>query len=170
MARKQARVAAMQLIYEQMEGGDGGEETLRGLIGFEPAGFGFSGGEDPAEDTLPAPDGPAENVEPGEGAAPDPAYEEDVAFIRELVQGVCGHGAELDEKISAYLRDWSLSRVAKVDVAILRLAIYELLWLRDVPESVVINEAVEMAKRFSTDKSGAFVNGVLGALSRGKQA
>lgn len=164
MARKQARVAAMQLIYEQMEGGDGGEETLRGLIGFEPAASGESPEEAPPEGMKEI---PLEGAEPGqEEYVPDPVYEEDLAFIRSIVEGVCGHADELDGRISAYLRDWSLARVAKVDLAILRLAFYELLYLKDVPETVVISEAVEMAKRYSTDKSGAFVNGVLGALSR----
>ena len=166
MARKQARVAAMQLIYEQMEGGDGGEETLRGLIGFEPAAAGEPEEERTGEEIQPA----ETESEPAEGKASDPAYEEDRAFIETLVKGVCGHAAELDDKITSYLRDWSLSRVAKVDLAILRLAFYELLYMKDVPETVVINEAVEMAKRYSTDKSGAFVNGVLGALSRREQA
>ena len=164
MARKQARVAAMQLIYEQMEGGDGGEETLRGLIGFEPAASGESPEETPPEGMKEI---PLEGAEPGrEENLPDPVYEEDLAFIHSLVEGVGSHADELDERISAYLRDWSLARVAKVDLAILRLAFYELLYLKDVPETVVISEAVEMAKRYSTDKSGAFVNGVLGALSR----
>ena len=166
MARKQARVAAMQLIYEQMEGGDGGEETLRGLIGFEPAAAGEPEEEGTGEGLQPA----ETEGEPTEGEVSDPAYVEDRAFIETLVKGVCGHSAELDEKITSYLRDWSLSRVAKVDLAILRLAFYELLYIKDVPETVVINEAVEMAKRYSTDKSGAFVNGVLGALSRRDQA
>ena len=166
MARKQARVAAMQLIYEQMEGGDGGEETLRGLIGFEPAASG-----EPEEERTGEENQPAETEgQPTEYETPDPAYEEDRAFIETLVKGVCGHAAELDDKITSYLRDWSLSRVAKVDLAILRLAFYELLYMKDAPETVVINEAVEMAKRYSTDKSGAFVNGVLGALSRREQA
>ena len=165
MARKQARVAAMQLIYEQMEGGDGGEETLRGLIGFVPAGPGLAGEEAPEEE-RPVQDAPAEEEAP----AFDPAYEEDRTFIRTLVEGVAAHASELDEKISAYLKDWSLERIAKVDLAILRLAFYELLFIKDVPETVVINEAVEMAKRYSTDRSGAFVNGVLGALSRARQA
>ena len=166
MARKQARVAAMQLIYEQMEGGDGGEETLRGLIGFAPAGPGLAGEEEAQEEERPVQDAPAEEEAP----ALDPAYEEDRAFIRTLVEGVSAHASELDEKISAYLKDWSLERIAKVDLAILRLAFYELLFIKDVPETVVINEAVEMAKRYSTDRSGAFVNGVLGALSRAEQA
>ena len=165
MARKQARVAAMQLIYEQMEGGDGGEETLRGLIGFEPAAAGESPEEAPPEGMKEI---PLEGAEPEqEEAAADPVYEEDLAFIQSIVEGVRSRADELDERISGFLRDWSLARVAKVDLDILRLAFYELLYLKDTPETVVINEAVEMAKRFSTDKSGAFVNGVLGALSRG---
>lgn len=169
MARKQARVAAMQMIYEQMEGGDGGEETLCGLIGF--------GAQDPEED-APAPEGALEQPEAepspaSEDAAPaapvsSPEFEEDCAFIRSLVSGVTARAAELDGQIAPYLRGWSMDRVARVDLAILRLAVYELS-SGDTPQSVIINEAVEMAKRFSSDKSGSFVNGVLGAFVRGEK-
>lgn len=170
MARKLARVAAMQLIYERMEGGDGGEETLRDLIGFEPDGQAVSEQEEAAGQEEPAEVPLNTAQEPEKAPALDPEYEEDCRFIQSLAGGVAEHEEELDEKISAYLRGWSLSRVARVDLAILRLAFYELLYLNDAPESVVINEAIEMAKRYSTDRSGAFVNGVLGALSRRDKA
>ena len=162
MARKLARVAAMQLIYEQLEGGDGGEETLRGLIGFEPAEAPRPDGEDAAEG--------GETQAEEQAPVTDQEYEEDCAFIRALVSGAAAHAPELDEQIASYLRGWTLDRVARVDLAILRLAFYELTYVKDTPERVVINEAVEMAKRYSTDKSGAFVNGVLGAFSRRDQA
>ena len=84
------------------------------------------------------------------------------------MSGVTARAAELDGQIAPYLRGWSMDRVARVDLAILRLAVYELS-SGDTPQSVIINEAVEMAKRFSSDKSGSFVNGVLGAFVRGEK-
>ena len=124
------------------------------------------------EESADAPDAASSDQEAQgqEPSAPetDEAFEEECAFIRQLVSGVKEHSRELDERIAPYLRGWTLERTARVDLAILRLSFYEMLYLRDTPESIVINEAVEMAKRYSTDKSGAFVNGVLGALSRGE--
>lgn len=169
MARKLARVAAMQLIYEQMEGGDGGEETLRGLIGFGAE----NAPEEEAEETEETEETEGTQPQPGGDPAAQtadaPADEQEEAFIMARVRGVMAHAAELDSAISSYLRNWSLDRVARVDLAILRLSFYELTMLKDTPESIVINEAVDMAKRYSTDKSGAFVNGVLGALVRGEK-
>ena len=76
------------------------------------------------------------------------------------------HADEIDATLTKYLRDWTVERLTRVDLAILRLAAYELS-LGKTPASVVINEAVELANQFSTDKAGAFVNGVLGNLARG---
>ena len=82
-----------------------------------------------------------------------------------LVEGVAGHAARIDELIGAYARGWSLERLPDVDRAILRMAVFELLWADDVPGPVVIDEAVQLAKSLSTDDSPAFVNGVLGAIA-----
>lgn len=82
------------------------------------------------------------------------------AFISETLRGVHKHQAELDRLIAARARGWSLDRLATVDRNILRLAMYELLHT-GTPAEVVINEAVELAKRFGTEHSAAFVNGVL---------
>ncbi len=71
------------------------------------------------------------------------------------------HQAVVDEKISKYTEHWELSRIAAVDRNILRLAIFEMLCREDIPPVVSINEAVEIAKKFSTRESGAFVNGIL---------
>jgi len=85
-------------------------------------------------------------------------------FMNALSEGVQRHIAEIDEKLAGFVRGWSLERVTRVDLAILRLAAYELMFT-DTAEGVVINEAVELANQYSTDKAGAFVNGVLGNLS-----
>jgi transcription antitermination protein NusB len=81
-----------------------------------------------------------------------------------LVEGVAEHTARIDELIEAHTSNWSLDRLPDVDRAILRMAVFELLWADDVPDVVVIDEAVELAKALSTDNSPAYVNGVLGAI------
>ena len=81
-----------------------------------------------------------------------------------LVQGVEQHLAELDAAISAHAKGWTLQRMPAIDRNGLRVGAFELLGRREVPVAVVLDEAVELAKRFSTDDSGRFVNGVLAAL------
>ncbi len=81
-----------------------------------------------------------------------------------LVEGVAEHAARIDALIDAHASNWSLERLPDVDRAILRMAVFELLWADDVPDLVVIDEAVELAKTLSTDDSPAYVNGVLGAV------
>lgn len=90
-------------------------------------------------------------------------------YMNRMVSGVIAKAEELDQQISAHLRSWSIERVTKVDLAILRLGAYELM-LGEVPAGVAINEAVELANQYSTDKAGSFINGVLGSLSRAEQA
>jgi N utilization substance protein B len=85
-----------------------------------------------------------------------------------LVEGVDAHATEIDRLIDEHAAGWSLERLPDVDRAILRLAVFELLWEDDVPDPVVIDEAVELAKALSTDDSPAFVNGVLGAVAEAK--
>ena len=81
-----------------------------------------------------------------------------------LVEGVDEHSSRIDALIDAHASGWSIDRLPDVDRAILRMAVYELLWADDVPDAVVIDEAVELAKTLSTDDSPAYVNGVLGAI------
>jgi transcription antitermination protein NusB len=82
-----------------------------------------------------------------------------------LVEGVEDRQAELDDLISTYARGWTIERMPAVDRNILRVALFELLDRPEVPTAVVIDEAVELAKRFSTDDSGRFVNGMLSAIA-----
>ncbi len=86
---------------------------------------------------------------------------EDDKYIQEVTEGVKENEAKLDEMIKAHLKGWTMERLNKVDVAILRLAIYEILYRDDIPYKVSINEALELAKIFSEDASPAFINGVL---------
>ena len=87
-----------------------------------------------------------------------------------LVEGVAEHAPRVDELIDTHARGWSLDRLPDVDRAILRMAVFELLWEDDVPDAVVIDEAVTLARALSTDDSPAFVNGVLGAIADAKVA
>ena len=90
--------------------------------------------------------------------SPDP-------FVVELVGGVARHGQEIDGLITRFSIDWSLGRMPAVDRNVLRLAVFELTRRPDTPAAVVIDEAVELAKRYSTDDSGRFLNGVLSAVA-----
>jgi N utilization substance protein B len=86
------------------------------------------------------------------------------ALTCELVVGVEEHRERLDEVIAAHAKGWTIARMPLIDLTVMRIAGYELLGRPDVPVAVVIDEAVELAKRFSTDDSGRFVNGVLSAM------
>ncbi|UOQ85971.1 transcription antitermination factor NusB [Gracilibacillus salinarum] len=90
--------------------------------------------------------------------------EEHDPFLLDLVQGVVDKKEEIDEKIKQHLVKWSLSRLAVVERTLLRIATYELFYLKDAPESVVINESIEIAHVFGDDKSGKFINGVLSKM------
>lgn len=85
-----------------------------------------------------------------------------------LFKGTVENTVEIDKIISEYLKNWTINRISKVSLAVLRLAVYELTYCEDIPDSVVINEAVEITKEFSTKDDSAFVNGVLGSFVRDK--
>ena len=118
----------MQLVFEQLFGGDGEAETLVDLIDYTPS-------------------------------------DNDRAYIEAVVSGVREHAAELDAEISACLRGWTLQRLSRVDLAILRLSVYEMQY-GGIPAPVSINEAVELTRKYSAEESCPFVNGVLGTISR----
>ena len=88
------------------------------------------------------------------------------AFAEELVQGVYDQLETIDETLHSYSTNWSLERMARVDLALLRLSAYELLYRPDIPINVVINEAVEIGKRYGTKETPAFINGILDRISR----
>ncbi len=92
--------------------------------------------------------------------------EENKLFSDRLYDGVHAHLTEIDETIEAHAKDWSIQRIAKVDLSILRIAVYELLYETAVPEGATVNEAVELAKLFGGEKSAGFVNGILGAIAK----
>jgi N utilization substance protein B len=81
-----------------------------------------------------------------------------------LVEGVVANRARIDELLETYAQEWTLDRFPAVDLAVLRLGVFELLWCDDVPDAVAVSEAVELAASLSTDESPGFVNGLLGRL------
>ncbi len=144
MSRTTARSAAMQMIFEKLSGGQGGEETLKMVY-----------------DEL------RENGVPGERTIgkkePD---EEDRAFIADTFNGVLEHLEELDDIIGKTAKGWSLDRMSLVDLTILRLAVWEILYNPEVPSSVSVSEALDLTERYSDPEDKPFVNGILGTVVR----
>ena len=97
----------------------------------------------------------------GNFVAPKAAKE----FAAFLVQGTCEHKEELDKLIAGCSDNWSLGRMSKVDISILRLAVFEFLYCEDIPPKVTLNEAVDLGKTFGSENSGSFINGILDALN-----
>ncbi len=110
--------------------------------------MGGDGGEDTFRELL--------EIQPGE---------DETAYMQMLFEGVRDNQAKLDEKIERFSRGWKLDRLSRVDLAILRVAAYELAQGKE-PGGAVIQEAVQLSEKYSTDKAGSFVNGVLGAMAR----
>ncbi len=88
------------------------------------------------------------------------------AFSEEIVKGTYKHIARINELLHQCAKNWSLDRMAVVDRNVLRMAVYEILYRIDIPTSVTINEAIEIAKKYGTDESGSFVNGILDRAAR----
>ena len=95
--------------------------------------------------------------------APGPKQGE---YIRRLVKGVDEHGAELDGYIGKYAKGWKFARIPLVASAVMRVAMYEILYMQDIPNGVAINEAVEIAKKYETPETVKFINGILGSFVR----
>ncbi|MFH0891406.1 MAG: transcription antitermination factor NusB [Candidatus Falkowbacteria bacterium] len=89
---------------------------------------------------------------------------DDRGFVSELIGGVMENLPDIDRYITKYATEWPLDQITIVDRNILRIGVYELVFNRDIPAKVAINEAIEIAKTFGSDSSGKFVNGVLGAI------
>lgn len=102
------------------------------------------------------------------GEGEDPALEvhsKAHAFASELVAGVIENLAEIDRRIAEKSKHWSMTRMARVDLNILRLAVYELVFRPDIPKNVTMNEAIEVAKKFGAEDSASFVNGILDEIA-----
>lgn len=85
-------------------------------------------------------------------------------FVSNMVKGIINHHDEIEQILTSYLKNWKLSRISKIEHTILIMAIYELKYRADVPGKVVINEAIELGKRYSTKESAGFLNGILDAI------
>lgn len=94
----------------------------------------------------------------------------DREYIDQVVLGAVERAQDLDARIAAHAQGWTLERIARVDLAILRLALFEMFYREDVPTGVAINEAVELAHAFSGGKAASFINGILGTIAREVEA
>ena len=148
MSRTTARAAAMQMIFEKISGGQGGEDTLKMVY------------DELRADGLPG-------VNRIEKKEPD---QEDRDYITAALEGVLAHREELDEKIGKTAKGWPIERMSQVDLTIMRLAVWEILYADDVPGNVSIAEAMELTDRFSDPEDKAFVNGILGTILREHEA
>ena len=148
MSRTTARIAAMQMIFEKVSGGQGGEETLK-MVYDELRENGLSQGQG-----IPESD-------------PD---QEDRQYISDTFQGVLEHLEEIDSLLAQTAKGWTLDRMSLVDLTVLRLAVYEILYNPDVPDNVAVSEALELTERYSDPDDKSFVNGILGTIVRGKES
>ena len=89
-------------------------------------------------------------------------------YIRDAVETIKINLNDIDESIQKYIKGWKIHRLAKVDLSVLRIAVYELTYRKDITMEVTINEAIEICKKYSTDESSKFINGVLGSFVRKK--
>lgn len=92
--------------------------------------------------------------------------EKQMQYIQELVTGVAEHGPELDDYIAQYAKNWTFSRIPRTAAAIMRVAMYEILYMPEIPNAAAINDAVEIAKKYEDDRVISFVNGILGSFVR----
>jgi N utilization substance protein B len=93
---------------------------------------------------------------------------DDMEFIREQIEGIEQNLPVIDEQIKKHLKSWDFERLSKPDLAILRNAVYELLFRNDLSEGIIINEAVLLCKRYGSDDSFVFVNGILGNIAKNR--
>lgn len=146
MTRSNARELAVHFVFELGFSGQSAEELLGEALK-RPV-FELIGQEEPLYAEFP-------NVEQRE-------------YITTLVRGVEEHREELDGYISKYAIGWKFARIPRVVVAILRVCMFEILYMQDVPNAAAINEAVELTKRYEEPELAAFVNGILGSFVRGE--
>ena len=95
-----------------------------------------------------------------------PEVNEDPVYFVDMVYGVINRRAEIDEKIAPFLNKWKLDRIPLADRIVLEIAAYEILFMEDVPVSVSIHEAVKLSKKYCTDNSSAYINGVLSSFEK----
>ncbi|MGE0394048.1 MAG: transcription antitermination factor NusB [Vicinamibacterales bacterium] len=145
--RHRAREAAVQMLYQWEVGRTPPEDVVAGFF---------------AERRAP---GPGDEADHADEVAPELSRAQQ-AFAADLVRGVAAHATEIDPVIAAAAQHWRLERMAVVDRLILRLAVYEFQHRPETPARVVINEALELARTFSTEEAVRFVNGLLDGVRK----
>ena len=101
-----------------------------------------------------------------DGLYKDYPNEKQLEYIRQVVGGVAAHGPELDQYISRYAKNWSFDRIPRTAAAIMRVSMYEILYVPDIPAAASINDAVEIAKKYEDENVVSFINGILGSFVR----
>ncbi|MFP3941144.1 MAG: transcription antitermination factor NusB [Thermoanaerobaculia bacterium] len=162
--RRMAREMALQMLYQHDLGGAAAAQIFQ-VFDRTPY-LGADGAARRGEEAEEGRRVPAGARRPASAAGERRRREVEEAFTygRELVQGTLEHLDEVNRLIREQADNWRLERMPAVDRNILRLAVYELLYEEDIPSLVVVDEAIELAKKFSTDQSGRFVNGLLDGL------
>ncbi|KGO15001.1 transcription antitermination factor NusB [Clostridium botulinum] len=142
MNRRKSREVAMRLLFQTTLNGENLEEALENL----------------------------KDVRESEEITKEKDYESvdlkdvDIDYVKRIIKGIKENKEEIDEKIKGNLKNWKIERLSKVDLSILRLCTYELKFEEDIPNRVSVNEAIELAKKYSGEKSATFINGVLGKM------
>ncbi|ENK0839842.1 transcription antitermination factor NusB [Clostridium botulinum] len=142
MNRRKSREVAMRLLFQTTLNEENLEEALENL----------------------------KDVRESEESAKEKDYESvdlkdvDIDYVKRIIKGIEGNKEEIDEKIKGNLKNWKIERLSKVDLSILRLCTYELKFEEDIPSKVSVNEAIELAKKYSGEKAATFINGVLGKM------
>lgn len=144
MTRNNAREIAVHMIFELGFGNQSADELLQAEM--TPERFAQIGEEEPLYSQFP--------------------NEKQAQYIRELVRGTFAHGPELDDYISRYAVGWSFQRIPRMAAAIMRTAMYEVLYMPDIPNAAAINAAVELTKSYESPEVVSFVNGILGSFVR----
>ncbi|MGI5970309.1 MAG: transcription antitermination factor NusB [Oscillospiraceae bacterium] len=143
MTRSTARELAVHFSYELIFGGSGAEEAMSRLFD-DPDYFSTLKGEYEIYSEMP-------DVR-------------SMAYLKNIVTGVYEHALELDSYIEKYARGWKFDRISRIAAAIMRVAMFEILYVQDVPSGAAANEAVEIAKKYETEETAAFINGILGSF------
>jgi len=144
MSRKAARELALHMIFEMDFTHEECTKLIEGRMNTDS--FESLKSEDVLYESMPA--------------------EEQMAYINDLVSGVQEKMEELDSYIEKYSVGWKVGRISKIAISVMRLSMYEILYMPDVPDGASINEAVEFVKRYDSKESASFVNGILGTFVR----
>ncbi|GAA0743479.1 transcription antitermination factor NusB [Clostridium oceanicum] len=147
MSRRKSREISMKLLFQSIINKESYKEVLEDVQNLQSFHKGTDGDEELEKDKEGI---DLENI--------------DMEYVDKVLKGVEENVKDIDDKIQKNLINWKINRLSKIDLTILRLCTYELLYEEDIPNKVSINEAIELAKKYSTEKSASFINGVLGNM------